>query len=202
MSEQFVRFAEPRISLLPKPVVVVSSAYAGVVGATTIAWTGVVSSRPPVVSVSFLPDSFCRDLIIQSREFVVNVPGVSVLSRVEKFGSISGRIEEKLGISSSELDEFLVPSIEVNSPGIAGFLLNIECRLLSTVQLGLYDCFLGQILAVKARADVADASSHPKGGLDYSADPPIACMADQYWAGGKMLGTTRENKDHPHGSEH
>jgi flavin reductase (DIM6/NTAB) family NADH-FMN oxidoreductase RutF len=72
-------FLAPRPSLFPTSVVVVTAKGTDDrVGATTIAWTGIMSSRPPVISVSFLPDSFTRERILESREFVVNIPDVAV----------------------------------------------------------------------------------------------------------------------------
>lgn len=196
------RLPDIRISLLPKPVVVVTSKSPEGIGATTVAWTGVISSRPPVISVSFLPDSFCRQRIVESREFVVNIPGISMIDQVEQLGAASGSLESKLDLSPGQLDDVIMDSAEILSPGLKGYLLNVECRVLQVLQIGLYDCFLGYILAIHGRADLVKNNGHIRGDIDFSTDPPIACLGDEYWSGGVYCGKSRENKNHPHGDRH
>lgn len=191
-----------RISLVPKSVVVVTSLSPRGLGATTIAWNGVISSRPPIISVSFLPDSFCRQRIIECREFVINVPGRSMLPQVELLGARSGPLGSKLALSEGAIDHFLVSSTEIRTPGLSGYMLNIECRVLQSLQFGLYDCFFGQALAIKGRSDLIRKNGHPRGEIDFVTDPPITCFGDDYWCAGEILGKTRENKNHPHGQRH
>lgn len=190
-----------RISLVPKAVIVVTSESLNGTGATTIAWNGVVSSRPSVIAVSFLPDSYCRQRILESREFVVNVPGQSMQSQVERLGAVSGDLEFKLGPDRSQYALPAEESCEIKSPRLRGYLLNLECRVLQVVQLGLYDCFLGQVLEVHGRPDLV-RDDHPRGDIDFSVDPPLTCFGDEYWSGGQFVGHSHENKDHPHGDSH
>lgn len=172
-------------------------------GATTIAWTGIVSSRPPTISVSFLPDSFTRRIIVESREFVVNVPSANFYREANYLGSLTGPWDLKMEGMRRTLGSSLSleNSQHINSPRVREFYLNLECRLMSVIQIGLYDCFIGQVLAM-ACDEAVYKDNHPKGNVDYSILSPLFCLSDEYWSSGQKLGTSTENKDHPHGSEH
>jgi flavin reductase (DIM6/NTAB) family NADH-FMN oxidoreductase RutF len=195
-----IEFAEPRISLFPTPVVIVTSINNdNVVGATTIAWAGVVSSRPPVLSVSFRPDSFTRTCINDSREFVVNVPTGDLVEETNLLGAISGPIEFKIEELSRRYGKtlHLEDSVKIRSPRIAECYLAFECRSLFTMQVGLYDLYLGEVLRMHCDAGVYQ-QSHPRGAIDYKRVQPLMCLGDEYWAGNECLGRTTENKNHPH----
>jgi flavin reductase (DIM6/NTAB) family NADH-FMN oxidoreductase RutF len=195
---------ELRISLFPRPVVIVTSVDANdVVGATTISWTGIVSSRPPTVSVAFLPDSFTRQCIVDSREFVVNVPDGGLVVEANLLGTVSGPWDYKLAELASRHDRHLTlaPSTLVRSPRISECYLSLECRCLLTQQVGLYDVFCGEVMKMHVRPDVL-RDDHPRGNIDHTVVQPLVCLGDEYWAGSTMLGHSTENKDHPHGGQH
>ncbi|MDX6611786.1 MAG: hypothetical protein QOD75_972 [Blastocatellia bacterium] len=197
------QFSPNRLSLYPKPVVVVTSINnLSEIGAATIAWNGIVSSRPQVISVSFLPDSFTRKCIFESREFVINVPDGSLWKEVNFLGSVSGAWDNKLRSYPPAFQSLsLSPSTLIRAPRVNEFYLNLECRMLRSVQIGLYDCIFGEVLTMHCDASLFVAD-HPKGNIDFKSVQPLVCLGDQYWTGGRFLGISTENKIHPHGSEH
>jgi flavin reductase (DIM6/NTAB) family NADH-FMN oxidoreductase RutF len=197
------RFMVPRISLFPTAIVVVTSVNnSGDVGAAAIAWNGIVSSRPPMISVSFLPDSFTRSCLLETRDFVVNVPDASFWKEANYLGSLSGSWASKISSAPADLAKLtLAPSTTIRSPRIEEFYLNFECRVLRGVQIGLYDCFLGELMAMHCDTPVF-TTTHPKGNIDHQAAQPVLCLGDEYWSGGRFLGLSTENKRHPHGSSH
>lgn len=200
-----VSFSDTRISLYPKPVVVVTAiGEGGDFGATTIAWTGIVSSRPPVMSVSFLPDSYTRGCITKFREFVINVPDSSLTRETNLLGSISGPWKHKAAVMQQELGAILTPepSEHIRTPRLAECYINVECRLLSTVPVGLYDCFFGHVLCMHYGSKYLKIGGHPRGALNHNLVQPLLCLGDEYWSGGVSLGSSTENKDHPHGEQH
>lgn len=75
-------------------------------------------------------------------------------------------------------------------------------RVLQTLQVGLYDCFLGQVLAIHGRSDVVRKDGHVRGDIDFSVDPTISCLGDECWSGGTFYAKSRENKNHFHGNQH
>ena len=188
-----------RLSLVPTPVVVVTSAdYSGNVGAATIAWTGVVSSRPPVISVSFLPDSFTRRCIVESREFVVNIPDGSLVRETNFLGSLSAEWHVKMEAMEGQLGTSLRlgESTMVSAPYIEEFYLRCECRCLQVIQVGHYDCFFGEVLSMHCDS-TRYLANHPRGNIDHDLLDPLVCLGDEYWAGGERLGVSTENKSHP-----
>jgi len=197
-------FKDTRISLLPKLVVIVTSVdQQNRVGATTIAWSGILSSRPPAIGVSFLPDSFTRSCIIASREFVINVPDENLVEETNYLGSVSGPWEEKFAGMLSTLGRglSLSPSRMIRSPLIEECYLNFECRSLQSIQIGLYDCFIGEILTMHCHENVFK-NDHPRGNIDHGQVHPIFCFGDEYWGLAKKIGVSTENKKHPHGLQH
>jgi flavin reductase (DIM6/NTAB) family NADH-FMN oxidoreductase RutF len=193
-------FLAPRPSLFPTSVVVVTAKGTDDrVGATTIAWTGIMSSRPPVISVSFLPDSFTRERILESREFVVNIPDASLWKAVNFLGSMSGEWSTKLSalIEARHGLLTLTPSSRLRTPRIDECYANLECRCLSTIQVGLYDCFLGEVLAMHCNEDLY-RDTDPRGSINHSGIHPLICLGEEYWAGGIKLGVSTENRDHPY----
>lgn len=197
------RFGNTRLSLFPKSVVIVTSINnAGVIGGTTISWNGILSSRPPIIGVSFLPDSFTRTCILESRDFVVNVPDGRLWKETNYLGSLTGPWDLKTQKAPEGMSKLtLATSTTVRAPRIEECYLAFECRMLRVVQIGLYDCFFGEVLTMYCDESVF-LDNHPKGDIDHNMLQPILCLGDQYWSGGAFLGTSTENKNHPHGSEH
>jgi flavin reductase (DIM6/NTAB) family NADH-FMN oxidoreductase RutF len=62
----------------------------------------------------------------------------------------------------------LSASTRVRAPLIDECFLNIECRVLTVVQVGFYDVFLGQMLAMHCDAE-AYSDGHEKGAVNWSA---------------------------------
>ena len=197
-------FEEKRISLYPKAVVLVSASDpTGNIGAAPIAWNGIISSRPTVIGVSFLPDSYTRACIVESREFVVNIPDQSLLTETNFLGTVSGPWQEKMRLLKENHDKTLTlaPSKFIKAPQIQECFLNFECRVLQILQMGFYDCFLGEVLAMYSQEDVF-STSHPRGSIDFGKVQPILCLGDEYWSSGIKLGHSTENKNHPLAHRH
>lgn len=200
-----IDFDEIRVSHFPRAVVVVTSKnLKGDVGATTISWNGVLSSQPPVISVSFLPDSFTRNCIMETREFVINVPDINLLDEVNYLGSVSGNWDFKMkGLKEKTGKELsLSNSKKILSPIIDEFYLHFECRVINTAQIGLYDCFMGLVVNMSCLTNLHSNEAHPRGAIDYNKVKPIFCLADEYWDSGNNKGYSTENKNHPHGHTH
>ena len=105
---------------------------------------------------------------------------------IDKFGS---------GLSLNKSDTIL-------SPRIDEFYLHFECRLLSTIEVGLYDCFAGLVLSMSCTHNLFSNKFHHRGAIDYNHVKPIFCLADEYWDTGDKKGISTENKNHPHGDRH
>ncbi len=171
---------KPFAALRPVPVVLVSCGHGERANIITIAWTGVLCSSPPQVGIGVRPDRHSHQLIQETGEFVINVPGVKLLDEVEYCGFTSGREVNKFttrGLTP-------VPGSQIQTPIIAECPLNLECRLTHTLPLGSHDLFIGQVVAVQVSQEVLDE----KGRVDNNKLKPIVFTGDEYWGLGSLLG--------------
>jgi len=118
-------------------------------------------------------------------------------------GSVSGPWEVKMKGMKKALKKSLTlhSSKLIKAPRIEEYYLNFECRVLNSVQIGLYDCFLGEVLTMWCNKALYRAD-HSRGRLDTSRFSPLFCIGDEYWTSGKRLGVSTENKRHFHGPQH
>ncbi|MEE8568018.1 MAG: flavin reductase family protein [Anaerolineales bacterium] len=171
---------KPFAALRPVPVVLVSCGHGEQANIITIAWTGILCSKPPHIGIGVRPKRHSHDLIQKTGEFVVNIPGEELINEVEYCGFVSGR----------EVDKFTtrgltpIPGSEVQTPIIAECPINIECRVSQVLPLGSHDLFIGRIVAVQFSQDVLD----DQGRVDNGKLKPILFTSDEYWGMGSLLG--------------
>lgn len=131
--------------LNPTPVVMVSC------GSTldeyniiTIAWTGTVSSDPPMCSVSIRPERHSYGIIKQSGEFVINLVDKKLTPYADWCGVRSGKKYNKF----VETGLTPVKASKVNAPMIEEAPVNLECKVSQVIPLGTHDMFLAEVVAV------------------------------------------------------
>jgi flavin reductase (DIM6/NTAB) family NADH-FMN oxidoreductase RutF len=171
-----------REALYPVPVVLVScrDAANGRDNIIAIAWCGVASSKPPILSISLRPSRFSHPIIEKTGDFVVNIPTTDMVREVDFCGLHSG----------SEVDKFKscnlhpVKSSKISSPLIQECPVNIECVVREKHRLGSHDMFLGEVVAVHVDGDLLDKD----GRLSYEKADPIVYNQGEYWGIGRMLG--------------
>ena len=83
----------PSEALYPAPVVLVSciDKKNNKKNIITIAWCGVVCSRPPLLSISVRPTRYSHKLVSDAGDFVINIPTKDQLKKVDQCGIISGK---------------------------------------------------------------------------------------------------------------
>lgn len=170
----------PSEALYPVPVVLVSCGDMNKANIITIAWCGVVCSNPPLISISVRPQRFSHDMISRGGDFVVNIPTEGLLKKADFCGIVSGTATDKFKACGFTK----VPSTIVSSPLIEECPVNIECKVIKTLELGVHDMFIGEILAVHADKDVLDKD----GRIDHKKTRPIVFNHGEYWGLGKQIG--------------
>ena len=172
------RMLKPTAALYPVPVVLVTCGREKP-NIITLAWAGTVCSEPPMLSISVRPSRFSHHIIVQEREFVVNIPSRDLLEATDYCGVVSGSKVDKFAATGLTP----LPATKVGAPLIAECPVNIECRVLHMLHLGTHDMFVATIEAVHANEEVLDA----KGNIDYALAKPFAYLPRNYWAIGEEI---------------
>lgn len=118
----------------------------------TVAWTGVVNSDPPMVSVSIRPQRHSYAQIVQSGAFCLNLIDRKLCRATDFCGVKSGRDVDKfaaLGLHAREVEEFPAPALE-EAPAF------LCCRVEQRIPLGSHDLFLCRVEQVYVRDALFD----------------------------------------------
>lgn len=140
--------------LSPIPAVMVSCGDMENSNIITIAWTGIVNSKPPMTYVSVRPERYSHDIIEKSGEFVINLVNEDLVFAMDHCGSTSGKDEDKfetMHLTKAKADKVSCPLIE-ESP------VNIECKVVEVKRLGSHDMYLAEIVAVHAAEELMKES--------------------------------------------
>ena len=183
----------PSTLLTPLPAVLVTcGAFDNKPNIITIAWCGIVCSKPPMLSISVRENRYSFDLINQSEEFVVNITGGSMIKAVDFCGNYSGKDYDKF----KETGLTPEPADTVSSPLIKESPINLECQVRKSLNLGSHHIFIAEITATHVDESVLDRD----GRLDIKRINPLiyGTNARQYWSGLSELhgkyGFTKEKK--------
>jgi len=137
--------------LFPTPVLMVGSYdQAGKPNLMNAAWGGICCSQPPCVAVSMRKATYSHACIVERKAFTVGIACESRMVEADYMGIASGRDVDKFAVAGLTL----VKSDLVDAPYAADFPVVLECRLLHIVEIGLHTQFIGEIVDVKADADV------------------------------------------------
>ena len=149
------RSVKPGTMLAPVPAVLVSCADEHLVpNALAVAWTGIVCSKPPMLSISLKKERFSYQLIRASGVFTVNLVSEALLPALDTCGVLSGRDKNKF--EACGLAPLPVPGFE-KAPAVDGTPLYLNCRVTSVQALGSHDLFLAAIENIGIRDDLLDA---------------------------------------------
>ena len=171
----------PHTAVVPCPVALLSVAGDEKPNIITISWVVNVCSKPPSVVVGIRPQRHSHALVRKAGDFVLNIPSTNQIDEVEFCGSKSGREYDKF----TECKFTPIPSSKIKSPMIKECGINLECITTKSLNLGVHDLFIAEIVAVHMDEAILDE----KGKLDpsqmhlFTYLPPIG----EYWALGKHL---------------
>jgi flavin reductase (DIM6/NTAB) family NADH-FMN oxidoreductase RutF len=116
----------------------------------TAAWAAICCSKPPCVAVSLRKATYSYGNIVARQSFTISIPSEAQVKEADYVGTASGR----------DLDKFArvkftpVASDLVEAPYVAECPLILECKVIHTLEIGLHTQFVGEILDVKADAEV------------------------------------------------
>lgn len=169
--------------LYPTPVVVVGTYdHAGKPNVMTAAWAGICCSVPPCIAVSLRKATYTYGNIMERKAFTISIPSENYAKQADYFGMVSGKDTDKFATTGLTPEK----SDVVDAPFVKEFPLVLECKLLRFVEIGLHTEFIGEILDVKADAEVFGDDGVP----DIEKVKPIIFAPEgrKYLAVGRNLG--------------
>lgn len=147
---------EPYPLLMPVPAAVVSIADDEADNLITISWIGVVCSEPPMIGFSVRKNRRSFEMLQKAKDFVVNIPAKENLEIVDICGRKSGKDFDKTNLRGAKLIE----SKLVHSKMIKEFPVNIECKLVKSIELGSHTQFIGEVVATHVDPVMVDDSGN------------------------------------------
>jgi len=143
----------PKTIVFPTPVFIVGTYdKEGRANAMNVAWGGICCSSPPCVAISLRRATYTYGNIVENKAFTVNIPTENFIKEADYFGIVSGKKVDKFAKAklTPKKGEY------VYAPYVEEFPLCLECKLHSTLEIGLHTLFIGEILDVKAEKDILD----------------------------------------------
>ena len=172
------RIFEPMTALMPLPAVMVSCQRPNEKpNIITIAWTGIVCSDPPMLSISIRKGRYSHDIIQSTGEFVVNITTKDLARATDLCGLVSGRNQNKFELVG------LTPVMgdKVKAPLIAESPINLECRTKTVLELGSHDMFVAEIVATHIDENILEGDGRVN--IEKMNLLVYCTQARQYWAG-------------------
>lgn len=116
----------------------------------TVAWTGVVSTHPPMTYVSIRPSRYSYSIIEQQKEFVINLTTSAMCRETDFCGVKSGRDVDKIAACNFTLE----PGQTVSTPSIEQCPVNLECKVTEAKAFGSHTMFLAESLVSTSRSNI------------------------------------------------
>ena len=171
---------KPGTFVYPIPAVMVSCGDMKNSNIITVAWTGIINTKPPMVYISIRPERYSYNLIKESGEFVINLTTKNLVRATDWCGVKTGAKVDKF----KEMKLTKEKSNFVNCPSIAESPVSIECKVKEIKELGSHHMFISDVLSINAEEKYFDKT----GNFDISKCDLIAYANGKYFALGKQVG--------------
>lgn len=174
------RSLKPGALLSPLPAVLVSCGSMEENNLITIAWTGIINTKPPMVYISINPSRYSHDIVAENGCFVINLVNEPLVKITDWCGVRSGRDHNK----AEEMGLHLIESGLLHCPMVEESPCSLECRVTEIKPLGSHDMFLAEIVGVYADEKFIDEN----GRLALDTAGLVNYSHGEYFAAGKKLG--------------
>ncbi len=169
----------PATTLAPIPAVMVSCGDMENANITTIAWTGVLNSEPPLVYVSIRPTRYSYHIIKETKEFVINIPDGNLVWQTDFCGTKSGKDTDKFKSANLTKEACKI----VKAPAIAECPISLECKLKEIKPLGSHDMFIGEVVCVNAKPEFIENEK-----VNLTKANLITYLGSEYYVANKKVG--------------
>lgn len=171
------------VILNPVPVVLITSKNSeGKENVFTVAWTGTICTKPPMLSISIRPERLSYEYIKETMVFTVNLPSKQLTEKVDFCGVRSGRTNDKI----KEMGFTMKPSDNIDCSYIEECPINIECKVKDIIPLGTHDLFLAEVVGSHVDENLLDEN----GKIHFeNAELINYCHGEYFPMSKKVLGT-------------
>ena len=143
------------VILNPVPAVLITSKNSeGKENVFTVAWTGTICTKPPMLSISVRPERLSYEYIKETMEFVVNMPSTNLVKALDYCGVKSGRKNDKI----KEMNFTMKDCDKINASYIYECPVSIECKVREIIPLGSHDLILADVLCSHVDEKLMDAN--------------------------------------------
>ena len=170
----------PYPALFPNPAVLVSCGPMDAPNIITLAWTSTVCREPPMVGIAVTPTRQSYDLLVESKDFVINIPTCDQAEIVDLCGNVSGKEHDKFKLCGLTPE----PATKVNSPRIKECPISIECYISQIIHLGSHDLFIGDIATVAVDPKLLSDGN----GIDIQKMKTLVYAQGYYFSLGELIG--------------
>ena len=172
---------KPSTLLNPVPVVLVTcSDKKGNDNVFTVAWTGTINTKPPMLSISVRKSRHSYEMIKETGEFVVNLTTEKMAFATDLCGVKSGKDIDKFKEAKLTKEKASM----VNAPIIKESPVSLECKVEKIIELGSHDMFIAKILATNVDENLVDENDK----LNLDKANLICYSHGEYWSLNKQLG--------------
>lgn len=171
---------KPGSFLYPIPAVMVSCGDMKKSNIITVAWTGIINTKPPMVYISVRPTRYSYDIIKNSGEFVINLTTKRLTYATDWCGVKSGKNVDKF----KEMKLTKQKANIVKCPMIKESPVSVECKVREIKKCGSHDMFIADVVAINADEKYIDE----KGAFDISKCDLMAYSNGHYYSLGKKIG--------------
>ena len=124
------------------PVVLVTTSKKGRANIMAMSWHTVLDSNPPKLGIVVSSDSYTYQLLKSTKECVLNIPTVKIISETVSCGRSSGKKIDKFkafGLTP-------MPAAKVKAPLIGECYANLECKVIDLKMVPKYDLFILEVV--------------------------------------------------------
>lgn len=179
--ENKIRLSEPKASLYPVPVTLVTCFDGPETNVLTVSWTGILCSVPPIIYVSVRPERYSYQLLERRGKFCLNIPPIELLEKVDYCGNRTGASVIKWKDCS-----FTMVGLEESYPkAIKECKHHLFCDIINQINFGTHTAFIAKVIHEYVDEDIL-RGDHV---FDYSAIKPIAYCRKDYYSLGEKMGT-------------
>lgn len=164
----------------PLPAVMVSVGDMENSNILTIAWTGILSSDPPRTYISVRPSRYSHKILMEKREFVINLTNEALALATDYAGIYTGAKVDKF--EKCKLTK--AKSEVVAAPTIAEAPVALECRVFDIISSGTHDIFMADIVNVSCDEALLDEN----GKICFERAKLIAYSHGEYYSLGRKVG--------------